>query len=67
MNSQIESKRDEFLKELSQLAENLKSNTAFVENTIEKLNATELTISKRLEWATGSSASLFEILKAFEV
>ena len=66
LNKQQETERDEFLKELSQLIENLKSNIAFVENTLEKLNASELTIGKRLEWAAGSSANLFETLKAFE-
>lgn len=51
---------------MNQIVENLKSNIAFVENTIEKLNAAELTIGKRLEWAAGSSTNLLDTLKAFE-
>jgi prefoldin subunit 5 len=66
LSKQKETERDEFLKELNQIVENLKSNIAFVENTIEKLNAAELTIGKRLEWAAGSSTNLLDTLKAFE-
>lgn len=62
----IQSSSTSKMDELVQLVDNLKKNTVSIETTLDKLQACEQNIFKRLEWASASSPGLVDTLKAFE-
>lgn len=61
-----QSSRAMVVNELEQLCANLTSNNGQCDELLEKLNASEQQILKRVEWASGANPSLTETVKEFQ-